>query len=245
MSKYQRSLLQLSIINDLGYKVHPDATVLDFGCGAGGLVKAYRDKGYQAYGCDVSFKDGADVAVMQKEGTIRLIDLQSYRLPFDDGMFDLVVSDQVMEHVQDYSQALSEIKRVLRPGGVCLHFFPARYKPIEPHAYVPLASFIQSYWWLSIWAYLGIRNEHQGGLSPKEVAIRNFDYLRNNTNYLKKAELRKEFEHFFPEVKFCERAFLRNNIRARFISKISKVFPFIPGIYSTFHSRVVVTRSSS
>jgi len=242
MSKHQRSLLQLSIVNDLGYKVNPDAAILDFGCGAGGLVKAYREKGYQAYGCDVSFKDGSDVAAMKKDGTIRLIDLQSYRIPFDDDTFDFVVSDQVLEHVQDYSQALSEIKRILRPGGVSLHLFPARYKPIEPHAYVPLASFIQSYWWLNIWAHLGIRNEHQQGLSPKEAATRNFNYLKNNTNYLKKSELCKEFGRYFSDIQFCEDVLLRNNSGARHINRLSRIFPLLPDLYSAFHSRVIVAR---
>jgi len=239
MSKHQRSSLQLSIINDLGHKVGSDASVLDFGCGAGELVKAYREKGYQAYGCDVGFKDGLDVAAMQNNGMIRLIDLESYRIPFDDDTFDLVVSDQVLEHVQDYSQALAEIRRILKPGGISLHFFPARYKPVEPHAHVPLASFIQSYWWLNIWAYLGIRNEHQQGLSPKEAAIRNFNYLKDHTHYLTKTELRKEFEGYFSEVRFCEDVFLRNNHRARHIYRLSKIFPPLPGIYSTFHSRVI------
>lgn len=39
------------------------------------------------------------------------------RMPFDDGHFDVVVSVNSLDHVQDIGQAASEIKRVLRPGG--------------------------------------------------------------------------------------------------------------------------------
>jgi SAM-dependent methyltransferase len=42
-------------------------------------------------------------------------------LSFDDEAFDLVVADQVLEHVEDPFRAISESLRVLRPGGVLIH----------------------------------------------------------------------------------------------------------------------------
>lgn len=38
-------------------------------------------------------------------------------IPFDDGAFDLVIANHVLEHVADDRQALRELRRVLRPGG--------------------------------------------------------------------------------------------------------------------------------
>jgi len=43
-------------------------------------------------------RGGLDVAALQDNGMIRLIDLEPYRIPFDDDTFDLVVSEQVLEH---------------------------------------------------------------------------------------------------------------------------------------------------
>lgn len=39
------------------------------------------------------------------------------RLPFDDGVFDRVITSEVLEHIQDDVAALAELVRVLRPGG--------------------------------------------------------------------------------------------------------------------------------
>lgn len=139
---YQRLYSQLGIIKDLGYTLQEDAVVLDLGCGNGNLVNAYRKNGYQAYGCDFDFR--SDVAEsFQDTGIIRKIRADIYQLPFEDNTFDFIYSDQVFEHVTDYSTTLSEVKRVLKPGGISLHFFPSRYKVIEPHVKVPFGSLIK------------------------------------------------------------------------------------------------------
>ena len=42
------------------------------------------------------------------------------RLPFDDARFDIVVSNQVIEHLADTDRFVSEIRRILRPGGLAV-----------------------------------------------------------------------------------------------------------------------------
>lgn len=54
-------------------------------------------------------------------------------LPFSADHFDLVLSHEVIEHVQDDRQAVSEIVRVLRPGGRLVLFCPNRGYPFETH----------------------------------------------------------------------------------------------------------------
>jgi hypothetical protein len=46
---------------------------------------------------------------------------------FGDGLFDLVVSNDVLEHVPDLDRALYESRRILKPGGLCLATFPFAY----------------------------------------------------------------------------------------------------------------------
>lgn len=109
-----------AILEALHGPLAPGARVLDFGCGDGNSVRAWRDYGFDARGCDVALHDDATSRDMQNAGLLLPISHQPYRLPFADQSFD-VVSNEVFEHVQDYAAAISEVHRVLRPGGFSLH----------------------------------------------------------------------------------------------------------------------------
>jgi SAM-dependent methyltransferase len=55
------------------------------------------------------------------------------RLPFPDASFDLILSHEVLEHVQDDRRAAEEMARVLRYGGRAVIFVPNRGYPFETH----------------------------------------------------------------------------------------------------------------
>jgi SAM-dependent methyltransferase len=46
------------------------------------------------------------------------------RLSFDEGIFDIVVTEDVLEHVREHDKAFSEIHRVLKPGGCHVFTIP-------------------------------------------------------------------------------------------------------------------------
>jgi SAM-dependent methyltransferase len=54
-------------------------------------------------------------------------------LPYPGGSFEVVLSNEVIEHVQDDRLALAEMARVLRPGGRLVLFCPNRWYPVETH----------------------------------------------------------------------------------------------------------------
>ncbi|KES07115.1 methyltransferase [Streptomyces toyocaensis] len=91
--------------------------VLDAGCGAGPLTAALRDRGAVVTGMDASTgmlalarrRLGEDVALHQAD--------LGEPLPFEDGAFDDVVASLVLHYLEDWGPTLSEIRRVLRPGG--------------------------------------------------------------------------------------------------------------------------------
>lgn len=240
MDKEQRVKMQIGILRDLGYGINANTMILDLGCGNGDVVVALRKIGYQAFGCDFVFKEGESASDLEKNGFIKKILGAPYRLPFEDKTFDILLSDQVLEHVRDYSRTFDEIGQILKPGGVSLHIFPSRYTPIEPHVYVPLATVVQQLWWLKLWALFGIRTNKQQGMPAGEVAHKNYCYLREWTNYLTKKELIQALTPKFKQIKFCEDAFFKHSNRAKFLHYFSKVFRFLPGIYSTFRMRILL-----
>ncbi len=237
----------LSILRRVGVPIDANTRILDLGCGAGGLVKAGRAQGMQFYGCGIQLEDAftqADPRLLE-QGILRGIPLDPYTLPFEDGFFDVVISDQVFEHVMDYPTTVRESHRVLKPGGSFLHIFPSRSKPIEPHVLVPLASVVRARWWLKTWALLGVRNQFQRRMSAAEAAANNLHYLTSRTNYLPKRELHRQFSEYFSEVRFVEEAFLTASERGRKVYKLFGGSQLLPKLYSALRCRVTYGRRSA
>jgi len=227
------------MLADLGFGIQPHMKVLDFGAGEGKLVSFARAQGLDAYGCDLydvqysyTLSRDATAAALREEGRLRPI-LTPYRLPFEDSSIDVVISDQVFEHVLNYPQAIEELRRVMRVGGVFLHAFPSRYRVIEGHIYVPMSSIFRPRWWLWLWALLGVRNEFQHGLSAKEVVEKNVQFLKHGTNYPPTREVKSEFQRCFSQVEFVERVFLPYSNRPRALAKV----PLGPALYGLLASR--------
>src|SRR6185295_4477772 len=61
----------------------------------------------------------------------KLVQGNVYQLPYPDGMFDLVVSFSVFEHLHEFKRGLSEVARVLRPGGTFLLGMPTVNRLME------------------------------------------------------------------------------------------------------------------
>ncbi|MGA7489035.1 MAG: class I SAM-dependent methyltransferase [Xanthobacteraceae bacterium] len=161
--------------------------VLDFGCGSGELVAHLAGLGYDAYGCDIVLARDAPriVAAPQRFGQI---DLDPYRLPFDDASFDVVVSTSVLEHARNPEQYLVEIRRVLRPGGAAMHLLPGKwYLPYEPHIRVPLANYFYPNcpsWWFAFWMLVGKRHPHHQDLDLRDAVKACRDFYDNGVFYL-------------------------------------------------------------
>jgi SAM-dependent methyltransferase len=230
----------LGTLTDSGHPVPARGRVLDFGCGNGDLVHLFGGLGYDAFGCDMQFKEGPHVAELTASDHLRLIRETPYSLPFPDAYFDAVFSAQVLEHVQDYAPTLAEVHRVLRPGGVALHQFPSRFRPIETHVFVPFGSCIQNYAWLRLWALLGIRKPSQRGMSASETATENFVYLRDRTNYLRRSEIDAYVRGIYSSHKYCETEVMKYT-RLRPIHAVFKAFPFLGWIVGECHSRALLT----
>ena len=245
---FLRIQLVRNITRELGTEINCNSTILDFGCGSGTLVSQLRKEGYNAFGVDIENYYESVQKRCEEEGLIKesdhifhTIHMDNYRIPFDDETFDSVISFYVLEHVQNWEQSLVEIKRVLKPGGTSLHIFPSRYSFIEPHVFVPLACIFQGYPYLAFWAAIGIRNSYQKGLSWHEVTRLNFEYLRTCTKYHPKAEVRRLVASQFSNVSFVEGIYIKYHFGRvrRYLYPLSKTFPFISSLFSTFYTRVL------
>ncbi len=98
-------------------------SVLDIGCGDGRDLLAIqkrigRDRRIHLCGIECT-PDLANQAARKGVETFP-IDLESMSLPFEDNLFDLVIANQVLEHLKNWIWAFHEQVRVTRPGGVVI-----------------------------------------------------------------------------------------------------------------------------
>lgn len=94
---------------------------LDVGCGMGGNTAVLRDLGWAVTGLDFS---PASVEAARTRG-LPLVRGDARRLPFPDQAFDLVLSTDAWEHVDDHEAVAEQARRVLRPDGTLFVAVPA------------------------------------------------------------------------------------------------------------------------
>jgi SAM-dependent methyltransferase len=97
-------------------RVRPDDRVLDLGCGLGDDLAALRDAGVTAIGVDVA-PTALERAGERHSGLDLRLAEPGKPLPLEDGTVDVVWASEVIEHVVDVTAWLSEVRRVLAPGG--------------------------------------------------------------------------------------------------------------------------------
>ncbi|KUK46516.1 MAG: hypothetical protein XD73_0621 [Anaerolinea thermophila] len=106
-----------------------NGVVLENGCGVGQYLQRLNADACLAVGLDVDFER---VLETHQKGLIVQMAVGE-ALPHAAQTFDLIVSNEVIEHMQDDRQAIAEMVRVLKPGGRLMLFCPNRGYPFETH----------------------------------------------------------------------------------------------------------------
>ncbi len=103
------------------------------GCGVGLYLRALQNSVPEVHGMDIEGEHLLAAASNVPDAPLNLS--QGEQLPYPDGSFDLILSHEVLEHVEDDRRAASEIARVLRVGGRAAIFVPNRLYPFETHGH--------------------------------------------------------------------------------------------------------------
>lgn len=96
----------------------PGARVLELGAGTGQQSLTLSQRGFNVAAVDV------DSSPYAGEQVFPVTRYDGKTLPFPDASFDIVFSSNVLEHVRDLASMHQELRRVLKPGGKCVHVLP-------------------------------------------------------------------------------------------------------------------------
>jgi len=110
----------------------PDrGSLLEIGGGNGVGARMFAEAGYRVVGTDVSPLFLRDAGEWRRENLSYTV-CDGLVLPFPDGRFDIVCSNEYLEHVPDAQAALDEMSRVTAPGGRVLVLGPNLCSPVVP-----------------------------------------------------------------------------------------------------------------
>lgn len=142
--------------------VKPGERVLEVGCGRGfyekAVTKIYR--GVKIVGVDQNEKYLKMAKQEMGKGAVFLCG-NAENLPLGNESFQWVICSEVLEHIRDDEKAISEIKRVLTPGGKVMVSVPHKNYPwqLDPINWV-LEKMTGKHIWASMWWLAGIWADH-------------------------------------------------------------------------------------
>lgn len=170
--------------------------ILENGCGVGMYVEHLSPFGGPVIGLEYDFERAAEA----RKNSPHIINAAGEFVPLPPSTFDLILSHEVLEHVQDDQLAIQEMVRALKPGGRIVIFVPNRGYPFETHGI----------YWNGKYSF---GNKLFVNYLPRPLRNK----LAPHVRVYSKSDLRKLFEGL--PVKFIERTIIfgaYDNIIARF-----------------------------
>ncbi len=123
------------------FTIVPGVQVLEIGCGEGGVLKAFVDRGCTGVGVefDQSRIDNANNWLKDdiESGKIRFISKDIYLTTVEElGSFDIIILKDVIEHIHDQRKLIGWMQTFLKPAGMIFFGFPPWQMPFGGHQQV-------------------------------------------------------------------------------------------------------------
>ena len=122
------------------FPVEAGMRVLEIGCGEGGVLKAFVNKGCTGVGVELDTPRIEDALKFLPEevaaGRIRFVEKDIYQVDIEQelqGHFDIIILKDVIEHIHDQARLIGWMKHFLKPGGIVFFGFPPWYMPFGGH----------------------------------------------------------------------------------------------------------------
>ncbi len=114
--------------------------VLEIGCGEGGVLKAFISKGCEGVGVELDGSRIENANIFLKDdieaGRLKFVVKDIYTVDIErdfNGLFDIIVLKDVIEHIHDQEKLIGWMKNFLKPAGIIFFGFPPWYMPFGGH----------------------------------------------------------------------------------------------------------------
>tara|TARA_B100000242_G_scaffold286649_1_gene252494 strand:- start:841 stop:1635 length:795 start_codon:yes stop_codon:yes gene_type:complete len=213
-----------------------EATILDFGCGKGNLLKRLKEESIGSVLCGIDiFNSQEELDFAKNNSNIEEIKaIKPYQnIPFD-YKFDIITANQVFEHIEDKNKVFDQLKNSLKDGGILITGFPTKEIIVEPHLKLPLIhflpkrSFIQNlYLKLAYVARLGCFNSKK---KNNEIFTKVSNYLNDSIFHKNYFWYKKNLNKYFRktiDISYCGLYSFRKNSNINNSIKIllSNIYP--------------------
>ena len=118
----------LEMIKEAVNRVQTTPKILDLGCGQGHITALIKKESSDAEVCGLDYSISAIRYANKKFPGIDFAVASAYQCPYREGYFDIVVCNNLWEHVPDPLLLLSKIARVMKPRGFLIISTPSRYR---------------------------------------------------------------------------------------------------------------------
>lgn len=122
------------------FPVKAGMRVLEIGCGEGGVLKAFINKGCEGVGVELDAPRIDDAKKFLPEdiaaGRLRFVVKDIYEVDVErdfNGLFDIIILKDVIEHIHDQAKLIGWMKNFLKPEGIVFFGFPPWYMPFGGH----------------------------------------------------------------------------------------------------------------
>jgi SAM-dependent methyltransferase len=118
--------------------------VLDIGCGYGHTALALAEQCQYVVGIEPCAEPAVTAQRLQQESHVQNAEFHHATLEgfHTERLFDLIILDNVLEHLPDQQGSLKRIAALLAPGGVLYLLVPNKYWPIEVHYHLPFLGWL-------------------------------------------------------------------------------------------------------
>lgn len=218
-----------------------NTSILEVGCGEGGNLEPFLNRGCQIYGIDI-LKSKIDNALAfydkhPNKEKLKLIAADIYAPPKElDKEFDLIIMRDVLEHIHDQVRFMHYIKKFLKADGLFYLGFPPWQNPFGGHQQMCYSPFLSKLPWfhllpgklypglMRIWKEPEGRIQDLLEIKDTRITIEKFNKILRKENY---KLVHSTFWFFNPnyEIKF--------GLKPRITLKLFAKIPFIRNFYIT------------